>query len=89
MPTTETEIRALIKRRDTLRTNVDRVQGRLDSAKKELAAAEEECRKKKVDPAKIDEVITQLTSRLDAETAALTARIDAAEKKVAPFLTEE
>ena len=79
----------LIQRRDKVRENVQRVQGRLDSAKTELAAAEEECRKRKVDPAKIDEVIATLTARLTAETAALAAKIEAAENKVAPYLKED
>jgi len=89
VPDAKSQISALLVRRDKLRTQVDRVQGRLDSAKTELAAAEEECRKRKVDPAEIDKVISQLETRLSAETATLTAKIEAAEAKVAPFLKEE
>ena len=76
---------ALIQRRDKVRETVQRASGRLDSAKADLAAAEDECRKRKVDPAKIDDVIKTLTQRLDAEMASLETKIEAAEKKVAPY----
>lgn len=83
------KLTALIQRRDRVKENVQRIQGRLDIARSDLAASEEDCRKHKVDPNKIDEVIAQLTSRFNAETAALTNKIEAAEAKVAPFLKEE
>ena len=79
----------LVQRRDRLQANVQRIQGRRDAAATELASVEEECRKKKVDPAKIDETIATLTSKLTTETNALEAKIKAAEEKVAPFLKEE
>lgn len=82
-------IHALIQKRDQLQANVQRLQGRLDSARADLAAAEEECRRRKVDPEKIDDVIAQLSAKLDAETSALEGKILAAENRLAPFLKEE
>jgi hypothetical protein len=85
----KTVLAGLITRRDAVRESVQRVRGRLDSARSELEASEEECRKRKVDPDKINEVIATLTARLATETAALAAKIEAAEAKVAPYLKEE
>lgn len=81
-------LNALIQRRDRLRENVQRVQGRLDSARRELALVEDECRKKKVDPQQIDAVIDQLQQRLTQETARLAQAMSDAEGKIAPFLEE-
>ena len=92
MPETDdpkARITALIQRRDRLQANVQRVQGRLDSAKAEFASSEAECVKRNVPPDKIDEVIVTLTDRLTKETSALEASITAAETKVAPFLKED
>lgn len=77
---------ALVQRRDRLKESVQRVQGRLDSARAELSSVEEECRRKKVDPEKIDAVIDQLKTRLDTEVVRLTGLIEQAEAQVAPFL---
>lgn len=82
-------IMGLIQRRDKLQANVQRIQGRLDSAKADLVAAEDECRTRKVDPAKIDDVIAQLSTKLKTETEALEAKIATAETKILPFLKED
>lgn len=82
------ELAGLIQRRDQLRETVQRVKGRLDSARVELQSVEEECRKKKVVPEKIDEIITQLEQRLETEVKALTEQITLAETQVAPFLED-
>jgi len=86
--TTGQDLTALVQRRDTLRENIQRVRGRLDSARQELADTEAECRSKKVDPDKIDTVITQLEQRLETEVTDLSARLEQAEIQVAPFLEE-
>lgn len=84
-----TRITNLIQRRDKLQANVQRLQGRLDSARAERDAAEAECRKRKIDPEKIDDIIDQLSAKIGAEIEALEAQMRAAEDKVAPFLREE
>ncbi len=85
----KTTIDALVVRRDRLRENVQRVKGRLDSARADLASVEEECLKKKVDPEKIDVVIDQLTTSLESEITRLQDMITLAESQVAPFLEED
>lgn len=78
----------LIQRRDTLRDNVQRVKGRLDSARKDVAAIEAECAQRKVPPDKLAEAIDKLGARRDALVAELATGIAAAEKAVAPYLEE-
>jgi len=80
------DLTALVQRRDRLRESVQRVQGRLDSARQDFAAVEEECRKKKVDPDQIDTVIARLEQRLEAEVANLTAQLGQAETQLMPYL---
>ncbi|MBV6342953.1 hypothetical protein [Candidatus Magnetobacterium casense] len=77
-----------VKRRDELIRNVERVQGRLDVARQELASVEAECRQKKVDPDKIGEVIRKLQERYETSVAGLEDRIRQGETALAPFLRE-
>ena len=80
------DLTALVQRRDKLRENIQRVKGRLDRSREELTEINDECKRKKVDPEKIDDVIAQLTQRLDSEVQKLTDEIRQTEEKVAPFL---
>ncbi len=83
------EIAELVQRRDKVRESIQRVRGRLDSARQEQMAVEEECRKRKVDPDKIDAVITQLEQRLETEISGLTSELEQAEAQVKPYLEED
>ena len=78
----------LIKRRDRLRADANRLQGRLESARADLAAVEEECRKKGVAPEKLEAAIAELTRRHDASVTSITARIEVSEQALTPFLGE-
>ena len=77
----------LVQRRDNLRANTQRIQGRLESAQTELATVESECRAKKIDPATIDTVISQLEGRLVSEKQSLSEQIEAAEAQIKPYLS--
>jgi len=76
----------LVSRRDAVRANQQRVQGRLESARTELEDIDADLRARKVDPAKIDDVITQLGERLASEVTAIEEKIATAEDQVTPFL---
>jgi predicted nucleic acid-binding Zn-ribbon protein len=89
MPDVGTQLESLVKRRDRLREQKQRIQGRLDSARSELATIEEECVRRKVDPEKIDAVISQLEQKLADEISSLERRMAEAEAQVAPFLEED
>lgn len=84
---TANKLADLVQRRDSLRDNIHRVRGRLESAQTELRDVEEECRAKKIDPEKIDAVISQLDERLATEVRKLTDQIEAAEAQIQPFLS--
>jgi len=78
----------LIRRKDTLQSKAQRAQGRLDSAKTELAAVADECRKKGVEPNQLSEAITKLQDKFDTLAADVAQRVEVAEKAIAPYLEE-
>ena len=78
----------LVERRDALKDTVSRVQGRLEAAQKDLAAVDEELKKRKVDPAKLDSVIQQLEENLDTRLKSLLAQVEAADKQLLPYVEE-
>ena len=78
----------LIQRRDTTQGKVSRVQGRLDSARQELATVEADCKAKKLKPEDLEDTITKLEAKFDQEAASLDERIQKAEDSVTPFLEE-
>lgn len=65
---------------------VQKIQGRHESATKSLEAVKKECRDNKIDPDKIDEVITGLEERFDSGASKLEQDIGKAEQELAPFL---
>lgn len=79
------QLDVLVKRRDTLKATRDRLLGRLESAKADLAAVEDECRKRGVPPEKLEATIVELTRRFEVATADLSDRISAAETNIKPF----
>jgi predicted nuclease with TOPRIM domain len=78
-----------IKRRDKLRNEVQRVAGKLEAARTELASVEAECRDKGVSPDKLDAVIEQLEQRYEEAVSDLETRIGEAEEALEPFVGEE
>ena len=81
-------LEALVARKDAAKEQVQRVKGLLEAAKKEQAAVEEECRKKNLDPVKLDSVIEQLEGRYSQTVQELTAQITKAEQALTPFVEE-
>lgn len=76
----------LIKRRDRLRETKSRLQGRLESARSDLTAIEEECRKRGVPPEKLEATIQELSRRHETLTEDLTTRITNSEQALTPYL---
>jgi len=83
-----TRLEAATKKRSTLEAQVQRIQGKLEAAQKALSSVEDECRRKGVEPDKLDETITTLTERFRQEVEALEKRIAEAETALAPYLGE-
>ena len=85
MTANDEQLDKLVQRRNTLIGSVQRIEGRKEAATANLAAAEEACRKRKVDPENIDSYIERLENMYDEKLAELKSGIEDAEKKLAPF----
>jgi chromosome segregation ATPase len=68
--------------------SVQKIKGRHESATKSLESVQQECRDNKIDPDKIDEVITSLEQRFTFDAEKLEQDIDKAEQELAPFRGE-
>jgi chromosome segregation ATPase len=79
------KLSSLIKRRGSLETEVQRLQGRKEQAEKNLAQIEEECRSKKIDPSKIDEVIAELERLYVSQVEELETDIKNAEQALSAY----
>jgi chromosome segregation ATPase len=79
---------ALLERRDQVRENVQRIKGRLDSARSDKTTIEDECKRRGVEPDQLDSVIGQLSNRFEDAVGELEIQIRDAESAVAPYLEE-
>lgn len=79
----------LLKRRDTVQNSIQRVKGRLDSARQELKTVDEECVRRKVPPDQLEESIRRLDEKFEVAVVALQTKIETAEVAVAPYMKEE
>jgi len=84
----QSQLDALIRKRDSVKADVQRISGRLDSAKKDLKKVEEECRERGVAPDQLDTAIQTLTTRYGEAVADLEEKIQQSEEAVAPYLEE-
>ena len=73
------------KRRTEIVSKVERLKGRLEEAETNLAAVEDECRAKKIEPNQIDEAIAKLEARFEKEMKTLQSAMDSAEAALEPF----
>jgi Skp family chaperone for outer membrane proteins len=78
----------LVARRDKAAETIQRIQGRLDAAKRDLATIEAECVKKGVKPEQLDAAIQQLNSRLDKAVSEFADKVQKVEQSIKPFLQE-
>ena len=78
-----------VARRDRAARNAERVQGRLDSARKTVEQVEAEIRAKGVEPDKLDETITKVENKLTGLVEDLEQRIEKSEREIAPFLGDD
>lgn len=75
----------LVRRRDVLTATKNRLLGKLDSARADVKAVEDECVKRGIPPEKLDATITELNKRLDSSVVDLARRISEAETQIKPF----
>ena len=81
-------LEAATKKRTTVEAQVQRLQGKLEANQKALEAVEDECRRKGVDPSKLDETISALTAKFRQEVEAFEQKVTQAEQAVIPYTGE-
>lgn len=82
-------LNSAVERRDAAVLNTERVQGRLDSARKNVQDVEAEIRKRGVDPDELDTTIKAVETKLTGLVTDLEARITQSEQEIAPFLEDD
>jgi chromosome segregation ATPase len=80
------ELEEALKRRKTVAAEIERLKGRQEQAAASLKSLEDECRAKKIDPAKIDETLTKLEERYSTIVEELKRDTEEAEKALAPYI---
>lgn len=75
-----------VKKRDALASKLERLRGRRDSVAQELERIREECRKKNIDPDRIDETRDQMQAQLEKELAEFETSVETLEARLTPFL---
>jgi len=75
-----------VKRRDSAARNIERVQGRLDGARKTVEEVEAEIRARGIEPDKLDEAIEAVKKKAEGLVTELEGRITQSEQEISPFL---
>lgn len=86
--TLDQRLDAALERRSDLEAKRQRLEGKLESARKNLSAVEAECREKGVDPDKLDDTITKLTDKYQSLIETLERAVEEADTALAPYLKE-
>lgn len=85
MSTPKTRLEKIIRRRGELDAEIQRIQGKLDSARESRDQARKECEDRGVDPDKIDEAIEKLETQFETEVGTLEQELAEAESALEPF----
>jgi len=83
------ELDQVVERRKKVAEAIERLKGRKEQAETNLAAVEEECRAKNIDPDKIDDIIAQLDGKYREQIEELKNDTEEAERALAPFIGGE
>jgi len=79
---------AALEKRTDLEAKKQRLEGKLDAARKNLTEVENECREKGVEPEDLDETIDKLTDRFRGLVEQLEAEVADADAALVPYLKE-
>lgn len=85
----KTRLNAAVARRDQALRNVERIQGRLDSARKTVSGVEAEISQRGVDPENLDSTIEAIETKLHSLVGELETRVEETERGLAPFLGDD
>jgi len=80
------DLHGLLKRRDELIRNIQRIEGMQVVAQQEFQELQEECRQKKINPEELGSVIERLEQAYKEGIEVLSQKIQDAEEAVLPFL---
>ena len=76
----------VLKRRDTVKAKVQRIQGKLEAAESTLKDIDAECRKRGIEPKQLGKAIRQLETKYEKGLEAFEAAVEEAETQITPFL---
>jgi chromosome segregation ATPase len=82
---TESKLRDLLKKRNKLKSDIERLKGRREAAIKERDRLRQECTDKGVDPDKLDEIIPGLEAKLEGAVEQIKQNIEEAENQLRPL----
>jgi len=82
-------LNAAQKKRSTINAEVQKIQGKLESAEADLTKVEDECRQFGVPPENIDAVLVQLEEKFDTSMGQLESDLAASESALEPFTRNE
>ena len=78
-----------IEKRDRVKTEIERLKGRLEEAQNRLKAVEEKCRERKLEPSKLDAAIKKLEEAYVSSVEDFNKKVSEAEEALAPFLSKD
>lgn len=78
-------LKTAVQNRDNMASKIDRLKGRLQEAEQSLAAVEQECRDKNIDPDKIEQALEKLQSHYNDKVTELESKLNAVQTALAPF----
>jgi predicted HicB family RNase H-like nuclease len=83
------ELEALIRKRQQIKNEIQRLEGRLEAAKQSKEEIYEECRKRGVDPENLDEIIEKLGVRYENLVRELAEETEQAARDLAQYQQDE
>lgn len=89
MASTDERLDAVLKRRDALSAEVQRIKGRLEAARNTQSEIEAECREKGIEPDKLETTIEKVTTRYNDLVTQLEQEVEAASQALDPYLQEQ
>jgi len=79
-------LKKAVQLRDELNSNVQRISGRLEAARKNLSEVEKECRDKGYDPDTLSETVKSLQEKYERAVASLESQLQTAQTSLQPFM---
>jgi predicted nuclease with TOPRIM domain len=82
---TTDRLEAATARRREVASRTERIKGRLEEAQTNLAAVEQQCRDRKIDPDRIDEAVEKLHKRYEKAVSAIENDLSRVEDSIRPY----